>query len=185
MHIYIRDTHSIRANLSDEYFKQRQDRYIMFKDHQQITDYFDTLVSVVGKHSHQVCNSTGTIKHSITKPTHVSHQLSKFCEEWSSKTRDTYQKAIEDGTSIETVAVPVLQIGPFGIQQEERVLQQLMSSPSHGGVDISDSELVLSSAYFNMPAKFQNALLRSSKPCSLMLASPQVCIFPKSATYSC
>lgn len=40
-----------RANLSDQYFTNRQDRYIVFQDCKHLCDFFDKLVSTVSSMS--------------------------------------------------------------------------------------------------------------------------------------
>lgn len=42
---------NFRANLSDNYFTNRQDRYVLFNDSKSLADFFDNLVKTVGNFS--------------------------------------------------------------------------------------------------------------------------------------
>ena len=66
------------ANLSSEYFQQRQDRYIYFKNCHQLSDFFHSLVKAVGKFSYQL-QSNGDVVLSDTFSCHpVTGDLNQF-----------------------------------------------------------------------------------------------------------
>lgn len=52
-----------RANLSDQYFTNRQDRYIVFHDCQHLCDFFDELVSTVSSMSFLLKPDNSVILH--------------------------------------------------------------------------------------------------------------------------
>lgn len=45
------------ANLSEDYFTNREDRYITFGDHRELSDFYQEFVSVVAEHSFRVVSS--------------------------------------------------------------------------------------------------------------------------------
>lgn len=52
-----------RANLSDQYFTNRQDRYIIFHDCKPLCDFFDELVSTVSSMSFLLKPDNSVILH--------------------------------------------------------------------------------------------------------------------------
>lgn len=77
-----------------------------------------------------------------------------------------------DGGSIEggydTVVFPLLQMGQYGIHQDEEVSTRLLE-----GVKRREM-LCLASGYFNLPPQYTKALLQAAGDISILAASPEV-----------
>ncbi len=78
-------------------------------------------------------------------------------------------KSQEASTDLDTVVYPLVQMGYYGIRQDELATQRLLSS-----VDESD-EVHLASGYFNLPPQYIDAIFRGRGRCHVLAASPQVC----------
>lgn len=72
------------------------------------------------------------------------------------------------GESLDTVVYPLVQMGYYGIRQDELVTQRLLC-----GVDATD-HVYLASGYFNLPPQYTDAILRGQGKCHVIAASPQV-----------
>ena len=72
------------------------------------------------------------------------------------------------GEGLDTVVYPLVQMGHYGIHQDELATQRLLS-----GVDRTDM-VYLASGYFNLPPQYTDAILRGQGKCHVLAASPQV-----------
>ena len=74
----------------------------------------------------------------------------------------------------DTAVFPLLQMGQYGIRQEEEATVRLLAGLSAG------ERLCIASGYFNLPPCYIQALLGAGGDVSVLAASPQVCnnIFP-------
>jgi hypothetical protein len=52
--------HYLRANLSNDYFVNRQDRYIVIKNSPKLCDFFETIINSISEFSFKV-DSTGNV----------------------------------------------------------------------------------------------------------------------------
>lgn len=87
------------ANLSNIYFENRLDRYMLFKDSKSLCDYFEKLMKLIG-------NSKDV----------ASDEIINLNRSWSEKLCETS----------ETFVVPLIQHGKSGIRDEEMFLQTLL-----------------------------------------------------------
>lgn len=68
----------------------------------------------------------------------------------------------------DTVVFPLLQMGQYGIRQEEEVTATLLERLR------AEERLHLASGYFNLPPRYTQALLEAAGCVSILAASPQV-----------
>ena len=68
----------------------------------------------------------------------------------------------------DTWIVPLVQMFPFGIRQDEFVTSELLKSASDGSV------MCLASGYFNLTRKYIDVILKSSAKCEILTAHPTV-----------
>ena len=69
----------------------------------------------------------------------------------------------------DTVLFPMIQMGPFGINDDETVTRQLFERTE------SQDTLYLASGYFNLTSDYMNTIIRDSKgQFEILTASPQV-----------
>ena len=71
-------------------------------------------------------------------------------------------------SQFDTWVVPLVQMFPFGIRQDEFITSELLSSATQ------DSKLFLASGYFNLTRKYIDILLKSSAKCEILTSHPTV-----------
>ena len=71
-------------------------------------------------------------------------------------------------SQFDTWVVPLVQMFPFGIRQDEFITSELLSNATQ------DSKLFLASGYFNLTRKYMDILLKSSAKCEILTSHPTV-----------
>lgn len=165
------------ANLSHDYFTNRQDRYIEIKDSPEVADFFHQLISTVKTFSLQLNGSNTTTLHP-TFPFHPTQdtdggkqfvrKASNRLLQFLNKTKSKQVKAISEDGKPQTWVVPMIQMFPYGIQQDEIVTSELLASLP------KDSTLLLASGYFNLTSDYINLILNSKAYCDILSAHPTV-----------
>ncbi|KAJ3333712.1 CDP-diacylglycerol--glycerol-3-phosphate 3-phosphatidyltransferase [Blyttiomyces sp. JEL0837] len=160
------------ANLNKDYFQNRQDRYVLFEKSARLVDYFEDLANTVAKHSHSL-NSSGTVTMGICRKPELRESILKFSESWRSRLLNSQSSNNEKGQSLpsncNTVVLPLLQIGPIKIYEEERFITTLMKSVAAS----NKFSVTISSAYLNFPRSYLPGFVRSSSRFSFISAAPE------------
>lgn len=178
MYVQLLFKHDCRANLSRDYFVDRQDRYFLFKDSKELADFFAAVVGLTLSHSF-----TLNVDGSTTQPSALTADPLK-----SKRTAEMFKaslrKAIKQLTAtttadrqlpqmtsspeLDTVVYPLIQMGFCGVRQDETVTLELLKSLN------KDDSLYLASGYFNLPPLYSKAILNAQGSCNILAASPQV-----------
>jgi len=181
--VYLTDNTLIMsgANLSADYFTNRQDRYIEIKNCAALADYFHELVSTVRSFSLQLQpdNSTVMSKCFPLHPTQGFDHGKKFKVEVGKtmlkylshqKEQNSYINDVSERTDdqCDTWIVPLVQMFPFGIRQDEFITSELLRSANHSSV------ICLASGYFNLTRKYIDIMLKSSAKFKILTAHPTV-----------
>ena len=158
--------------MSDQYFINRQDRYMWFKQCPELADYFTAIVETICDHSFTVTPDGNTCYpkainfdylNTLTgKQKFISslrHEMNKVIQ---------YQSTAKITSSCDTMVYPLVQMGQYKIRQEEQVMVKLLEECNHG------DHVHLASGYFNLPKIYMNTLLRNMGSFSVLAASPQV-----------
>ena len=74
----------------------------------------------------------------------------------------------DSGRGLDTLVYPLVQMGYYGVQQEEVVTKKVLKAPRSG------EQLYLASGYFNLPPQYIKAILEGKGECKVLAASPQV-----------
>uniref|UniRef100_UPI00398EC118 CDP-diacylglycerol--glycerol-3-phosphate 3-phosphatidyltransferase, mitochondrial isoform X2 n=1 Tax=Pristiophorus japonicus TaxID=55135 RepID=UPI00398EC118 len=195
--VYLFDNNVIisGANLSDSYFTNRQDRYVLLHDCQEIADFFDELVSAVSDVSLQLQqNDTANVQPGMVHP--FTGSRADFCaaankrimavvnEARSKQQYRNYIMGLAESTSEEELALPsdvgralrhtdtwiypIIQMRPFEIRIDEHVTEALMTEAE------VNSKMYLTSGYFNLTQAYMNLILGTSADYQILLASPEV-----------
>ena len=88
-------------------------------------------------------------------------------------------KEKEGSPSLDTVVYPLVQMGYYGVHQDELVTKRVLSR-----VNRTD-HVHLASGYFNLPPQYIEAIFRGQGTCHVLAASPQVqnfCMPPDEGT---
>ncbi|XP_048482743.1 CDP-diacylglycerol--glycerol-3-phosphate 3-phosphatidyltransferase, mitochondrial [Plutella xylostella] len=166
MKLYIADDSVLLsgANCSSDYFHQRQDRYIEIHD-PDLADFYSELIDVMGSYSKK-CVGDAVTDHGLPSKeavvAGVRDKVSAFTDKWM---RQQEAKPINDAA--DTWVFPLLQMGEYGITQDEEATQAMLSSAPEG------SQLKLATGYFNLTEDYTQTLLQRSKAMiSLLMAHP-------------
>ncbi|XP_051792511.1 CDP-diacylglycerol--glycerol-3-phosphate 3-phosphatidyltransferase, mitochondrial isoform X2 [Erpetoichthys calabaricus] len=172
------------ANLSDSYFTNRQDRYIMLRDCKEIADFFTELIKAVGDVSMQlqpddtVCIQEGAVHPFRGNRKDFCHTANRRIMEvvntaralQSNKTA-VENKSLKDSVEndqLDTWIFPLIQMKPFGIRLDERVTKRLLVEAA------DDSRVYLTSGYFNLTHAYMDLVLGTRADYHILMASPEV-----------
>lgn len=165
---------SCRANLSRDYFVDRQDRYTWFKNCPQLTNYFAELVSTASTHSFSL-SADGVTEPPVCDPLSSQAAAREFRDSLNLSVSNLIQAQRSEWScegltnDVDTLVFPLLQMGYYGIRQDEECTEQLLSNLGDG------DKLCLASGYFNLPSKYIDAILQGKGHTDILAASPQVC----------
>ncbi|KAI8138281.1 hypothetical protein BJV82DRAFT_523663 [Fennellomyces sp. T-0311] len=137
-----------RANLSHDYFTNRQDRYILFDNNSQLSDYYHDLLNTVHSFSYQLTPAEGDPPYRLV----MQH--------------GTMDPVAQKG---DTAILPVIQMGPFGIRQDERTMLRLLEIAHES----RDWTIHLTSGYFNFTDRYKAFMLRTQARFRFLTASPE------------
>uniref|UniRef100_A0A094ZUA8 CDP-diacylglycerol--glycerol-3-phosphate 3-phosphatidyltransferase n=1 Tax=Schistosoma haematobium TaxID=6185 RepID=A0A094ZUA8_SCHHA len=195
------------ANLSHEYFTNRQDRMWIFKNFPNLANFYSDLIhNVISKFCYTLCSNGSLIANHYDI---VSASSSSFRQQFhnalSTFLINKYQDSINHyklnpiNKSInDTYIIPLLQYGYCNIQYEKKFMQSLFqyvtssssSSPSSSS-SLSDLihhesfKLFLASGYFNLTKLYEKLIFNMlnstiNTPIHLLCASPMANGFLKS-----
>ncbi|OAQ36411.1 phospholipase D/nuclease [Linnemannia elongata AG-77] len=148
------------ANMSHDYFTNRQDRYVMFKS-MDISEYYCDLVKAVSDLSYGLQDNG-----------------------------DTFQLKIGDGVpdpdaSYDTTLHPLIQMGPLGIRQDERVTLSVLDHILHDQELEGSAKVFITSGYFNFEKRYSQSIIHTKAAnVGLIAASPEANGFFNSAGIS-
>ena len=179
--------------MSVDYFTTRRDRYIIFKNSPELSNYLDSLLKVICSHSfHASCGGENSIKcdvdptmeparhkksfeHSIRtiiegNDRNSSHSITNSIQvrNIESYTVQPDSHTHQADSHADTFVFPLLQMGLYNIKQEERVTREILSGSTEG------DRLYMASGYFNLPPQYSSAIISSKGEYHVLAASPQV-----------
>ncbi|KAL4704209.1 hypothetical protein ACJJTC_011835 [Scirpophaga incertulas] len=175
MKLYIADDAVLLsgANCSNDYFQQRQDRYIVIED-LDLANFYCDLIDEVSKYSNKcvkgrILYSKAQERKNIVKELNVN--VTKLIEKWKNiqqkkMTNNKNANCIEFAEA-DTWIFPLIQMGEFNITQDEQATHGILTSAPKG------SYIRLATGYFNLTDKYANTLLKDCKAnISLLMAHP-------------
>jgi CDP-diacylglycerol--glycerol-3-phosphate 3-phosphatidyltransferase len=161
------------ANLSESYFTNRQDRYIIVKDCPHLSNFCEQLISTVGAHSYSL-QPDNSLKPGRYDPLSVwtKRQFSEsFGQAISNlikhKMTGDVPRPVDRQDIADTWICPLIQMGPYGVRQDERVMSTLFQRA------LSGCHTFLASGYFNLTEKYVDLIIRSQGKYRILTASPQ------------
>lgn len=159
------------ANLSEEYFSNRQDRYIQINDilEHNLAHFYHNLVDLISTFSLRVMTEP-TGQYRLLKQAKQSKEssfqtrlndLMKCDQQMESQT----DKSVE-GTIFDTWAIPTFQFGPLGITSDEEVLFRLLNTLP------AETKLDIATGYLNLSPVFEKYLLECKPRLQVITAAP-------------
>lgn len=193
--VYLFDDNLIMsgANLSDSYFTNRQDRYILIKNSPELANFFHHLVRAVSGLSFQLqMDDTLLLAPELNSHPYegtnngesfraeAKQKLEKFIDpksEWQTSPLP-YHKVPEhklttsdrgpQPKSVDTWVFPLLQMWPFGITTDEVLTHAFFKTAPR------DSRVVLASGYFNLTDQYIDTILDHSHAAfRILTAAPE------------
>ncbi|KAG1669230.1 CDP-diacylglycerol--glycerol-3-phosphate 3-phosphatidyltransferase, mitochondrial [Nymphon striatum] len=186
MKIYLFDDSVIMsgANLSDQYFVNRQDRYMLFKDCTQMADFFHDLVKTVSTFSFQLQIDNSVKLH----PSWKFHPFKDNLEDFKIASKSLMSNLLLKWSSVnnvtdqletDTIVYPQLQMGELDVDHDVLLTNDLFKSAIYGSV------IKLSTGYFNLHPVYKESLINQSKANFLILmSSPQAMVLGVIAEHS-
>ncbi|XP_018570441.1 CDP-diacylglycerol--glycerol-3-phosphate 3-phosphatidyltransferase, mitochondrial [Anoplophora glabripennis] len=174
MKLYIFDDTLIisGANLSNDYFTNRQDRYFVIKD-KRLSDFYSGLVSRVQRFSLQMDRNNNVGMNEEWKHAPYEGNKTEFVEK-AGDTIEQYLLEAKDEQNVhkqegfDTWILPMVQMGQLGIEQDAQITDKLLSEAPNG------SKLAIATGYFNLTTQYMNTLIKKSQArCDILMAHPK------------
>ncbi|KAG0051146.1 CDP-diacylglycerol--glycerol-3-phosphate 3-phosphatidyltransferase [Gryganskiella cystojenkinii] len=177
------------ANMSHDYFTNRQDRYIMFHN-KDVSQYFSDLVAAVSSLSYSLQDTNNVFNLSMEAGVPDPVEESKKFKDHATKTMRAFlrkwahvQQSPKDD-SYDTTLYPLIQMGPFGLRQDERVTLSVLDQVLHADQEGS-AKTFITSGYFNFEKRYSQTIINSkAADVCLIAASPEANGFFNSAGIS-
>ncbi|GLD60154.1 CDP-diacylglycerol--glycerol-3-phosphate 3-phosphatidyltransferase, mitochondrial [Lates japonicus] len=171
------------ANLSDSYFTNRQDRYVLLENCREVADFFSDLVEAVGDVSLQLQpDDSVTMLEGMVHPYKGNRQdfstaarkrimevvnTAHTRQRLLNRSEDSEDEGMSEGEE-DTWVFPLVQMKPLGIQVDEQVTQRLLTDAG------PDSTVFLTSGYFNLTRAYMGLVLGAGASYRILTASPEV-----------
>ncbi|XP_017779181.1 PREDICTED: CDP-diacylglycerol--glycerol-3-phosphate 3-phosphatidyltransferase, mitochondrial [Nicrophorus vespilloides] len=173
MKLYIFDDTLIMsgANLSQDYFTNRQDRYFVIKN-KYLCDFYCGLVEKVQGFSLVVDKGDGV---RMSEGWQLPFECPK--EEFVQRAGDSVESYIYDSKDeqnshkqdgYDTWVFPLVQMGQLGIEQDANATDRIFAEAP------ADSKMNIATAYFNLTHDYMKTLIGESRAqCNLLMAHPK------------
>ena len=157
------------ANLSTDYFTNRQDRYVLIEDCEPLATFCEDFVRKLGQFSLELKNNgdfrvhgthpflgdyqeyVSQVKRDISSWLQSQKQQNRLCYDPSAKSFEQSRKGQD------TWIFPSIQMGPFGINHDGELTTKFLRSGAQG------STFKFATGYFNLTRNYQNVIIGSSK----------------------
>ena len=175
-----------RANLSNDYFINRQDRYIILKNCEQLCNYYESIIDSISEFSFSV-NKNGQVEY-LNKNTRqhpflgnfreFSHGLSTNINKVFKIYESINERKLNDGNS-KAFVYPLIQLHDCDIRRDEEVTTKIFENAP------SMSKIELAVGYFNLTKNYINSILKKSLASyNVLLSSPEANGFFESNGFS-
>eukprot|EP00095_Tigriopus_kingsejongensis_P005869 maker-scaffold38_size502422-snap-gene-2.20 protein:Tk05869 transcript:maker-scaffold38_size502422-snap-gene-2.20-mRNA-1 annotation:"GI22216" len=154
------------ANLSNDYFTNRQDRYVLIKDCPRLANYLDDIVDTISRFSFQM-NAQGEFE---LRPDWRVHPSDGDYSEYVKGVQDTMgtfmakaqernqlDQDFQEDPKVDTWVFPTMQMGIFGIDQDQKVTSKLLES------GVAGSSFKFGTGYFNPTPEYLDTILHQSQ----------------------
>ncbi|XP_055385153.1 CDP-diacylglycerol--glycerol-3-phosphate 3-phosphatidyltransferase, mitochondrial [Condylostylus longicornis] len=175
MKIYLFDNSVLisGANLSNDYFTNRQDRYILIED-KRLADFYEKLVNKVQEFSLLVQKNSEETLHSNWKWLPYEGQKYDFVNEAKKRVCELMDEIFvqqhneyESRLDADTWIFPLIEMGQLGIHHDSIVTKKLFSSSVPGSL------FKLATGYFNLTDEYMNTIQNDCfAQCSILMAHP-------------
>lgn len=161
------------ANLSNDYFTNRQDRYVVIED-RRLADFYAEFLQKVQEFSLKVDRNGETSLHENWKMLPYKSAQIDFATEARERIRSYFKGVLErqrhvcaEDKDSDTWIFPLIEMGQLGIHHDSLVTKSLLSGC------LKDSKLKLATGYFNLTETYMDTLTKNCQAeCSILMAHP-------------
>ncbi|ETN59812.1 cdp-diacylglycerol--serine o-phosphatidyltransferase [Anopheles darlingi] len=165
------------ANLSNDYFTNRQDRYVMIEDRRladfyaQFLDKVQEFSLTVGRDGETRLHDTWTmLPYKCTQyefATEARERVRTFFRGVIAEQRNLLQQQQQQDDGADTWIFPLIEMGQLGIHHDSLATKQLLSGCLRG------SRLQLATGYFNLTETYMRTLTNDCQAqCNILMAHP-------------
>jgi len=160
------------ANLSNDYFTNRQDRYIVIEDCPGLADYYERLFDTISSFSLVMDGKCNFETDKDLKSHPYEGDIVEFIEE-SSRLVNMFLEEEKlrnqvDLTDFDTVVFPSVQMGQLGVAQDSEITQKILCCGRPEG------SFNFATGYFNITDEYSKDILEESQSnFNILLAHPQ------------
>lgn len=179
MKIYVADQTVIisGANLSNDYFKNRQDRYILIND-KHLSNFYYELIEKVQEFSVQVSSDNKYYSHSKfnmlpyeehqkTFITQANESICKFFTTTADEMKYQLERIRVSNTKIDTWIFPLIEMGQLCIHHDSVVTENIIAKA------VPESRINLTTGYFNLTQTYMDTLAtKCLANCDILMAHP-------------
>ena len=164
------------ANLSNDYFTNRQDRYIVIEDCPKLADFCDNLVETVCSFSFKM-DSSNNLQFDFQCLHPYEQDSQEFAAEARKKILNLFaeysgrqdQFQYPNDQSHDTWIFPLVQMGQLGIDMDNMCTRKILESIP------PDAEMNLATGYFNLTQDYMDSILQTSQAdAKILMAHPSV-----------
>ncbi|XP_056639621.1 CDP-diacylglycerol--glycerol-3-phosphate 3-phosphatidyltransferase, mitochondrial [Diorhabda sublineata] len=176
MKIYIFDDTLIisGANLSNDYFTNRQDRYFVIKD-KNLTDFYSGLINEVQDFSLHLDKHDNIGLSKNWKQLPYESNKKYFVEKAADKIKYYIQNAMDkncncndNNNSKDTWIYPMVQMGQLDINHDALITNKILADAPPG------SKLKIATGYFNLTKDYMNTIIdKCEADCDILMAHPK------------
>ena len=167
------------ANLSNDYFTNRQDRYLLIDGSKDLADFCDKLVGTVCEFSLNMDAANNLHLNPNWNQHPYEGVSSDFVSQASAKVLSLFEDRCHANSSEcfqwpnknahDTWIFPLIQMGQLGINHDNINTQKIIESIP------SDADMKLATGYFNLTQEYMDGILYSSQPnVHILMAHPSV-----------
>jgi CDP-diacylglycerol---glycerol-3-phosphate 3-phosphatidyltransferase len=159
------------ANLEDNYFINRLDRYAYFRSTSLLSQYYSGLADTIAKFSYYLEKDGNLLFNpTLNLVSHTDSRFKTFAQQAVEKYSNDFANTLPLYKNIEadTLAIMSLQMAQINIRQDQRFTEYLLKSLSKHGWNT-----FWTSPYFNLTRSFREAILNSSGEMQILVAAPQ------------
>jgi len=189
MKIYVFDDSILisGANLSNDYFTNRQDRYLLIEECEKLANFYDGLIDQVSKFSFKLDDSNKVSLHPNWSIHPSDGDASKFVREarnvvvsYYEDNRRTNERNLgnifqsspentdEGNLSEDTWVFPLIQMGPLGINYDNEGTSTIFEQALPGSV------IKLATGYFNLTSDYIEKIIKKSRcDYEILMAHPK------------
>jgi CDP-diacylglycerol---glycerol-3-phosphate 3-phosphatidyltransferase len=158
------------ANLSNDYFANRQDRYMEIED-KKLADFFAGLIEKVQEFSMRVDSSGEVNLHKDWKLLPYEGDRAKFAEEAKKRLRSFFEETFaaqrtskDEG---DTWIFPTMEMGQLNVHHDSVVMRRILMNAEPG------SKLNMATGYFNLTQSLMDTVVKNCEAdCSFIMAHP-------------